>query len=376
MRMRKKKNTGTRLELCSELLIRSREEISLFPVTVEIGCGKGAFITETAKRNPDVNFIAIEKIPDVALLAMEKVKSSGIDNVRFIIGDALSLPEFFKKGEIERIYLNFSDPWPKAGHTRRRLTYRGFLEMYKGLLCSGGEIVFKTDNRPLFDFSVEEFKYMGFELEDLTYDLHASEYAADNVVTEYEANFSAKGFSINRVRAKMSRITNLEIRRAEEKDLDRIMEIVAQAQKYMREAGFCQWDNGYPSRELISDDIKNADRYVVCEGNIIMASAGIFFGEEPDYKEIYDGEWLNDSAYLSIHRICVDNSFKGMGMGGALVRYAEEMARKNNIRNLRCDTHEGNTSMRRMLEKNGFVYCGIVRLSDGSPRVAYQKKMR
>lgn len=374
--MRKKKNSGSRLELCCELLLNSREEIAGFPVNVEIGCGKGRFILETAKRNPDINYIAIEKIPDVALLAMEKVKEAGLTNVRFIIGDALSLPEYFHENEIERIYLNFSDPWPKIGHTRRRLTYRGFLEMYKGLLAHDGEIVFKTDNRPLFDFSVEEFKYMGFELEDLTYDLHNSEYAEDNIVTEYEANFSAKGFSINRVRARMSRITNLNIRRALEGDLDRIMEIVAQAQQYMREAGFCQWDNGYPSRELIADDIAKGDRYVVAEGDTLMASAGIFFGEEPDYKEIYEGAWLNESAYLSIHRICVDNSFKGMGLGGAVVRYAEDMARKNNIRNLRCDTHKENKAMRRMLEKNGFVYCGIIHLADGSPRVAYQKKMR
>ncbi|MBR5515805.1 MAG: tRNA (guanosine(46)-N7)-methyltransferase TrmB [Clostridia bacterium] len=376
MRMRKKKNSVSRISECNELLLNSREEIESFPVTVEIGCGKGKFIVETAKRNPSVNYIAIEKISDVALLAMEKVRDAGLTNVKFIIGDAKTLPEFFRKNELERIYLNFSDPWPKSGHTRRRLTYRGFLEMYKELLCPTGEIVFKTDNRPLFDFSLEEFRYMGFDLEDLTYDLHASEYAEDNIVTEYEANFSAKGFTINRVRAKMNSVTNLEIRKAEACELDRIMEIVAQAQEYMKEAGFCQWDNGYPSRELIEKDIKDENRYVVCHNNTIMASAGLFMGEEPDYKEIYEGEWLNSSPYISIHRICVDNKFKGMGLGGAVVRHCEDIARKNNIRNIRCDTHEENLSMRRMLEKNGFVYCGIIHLADGSPRVAYQKKMK
>ncbi|MBE6687351.1 MAG: tRNA (guanosine(46)-N7)-methyltransferase TrmB [Ruminococcaceae bacterium] len=376
MRMRKKKNSVSRLTECNELLLNSREEIDSFPITVEIGCGKGRFILETAKRNPGINYIAIEKISDVALMAMEKVRDAGLTNVKFIIGDALSLPEFFRENELERIYLNFSDPWPKSGHTRRRLTYRGFLEMYKGLLSPNGEIVFKTDNRPLFDFSVEEFKYMGFDLEDLTYDLHNSEYAKDNIVTEYEANFSAKGFSINRVRAKMSRITNLDIKKAELSHLDRIMEIVAQAQKYMHDAGFCQWDNGYPSRELIRKDIEEGNRYIVCEGDTVMASAGLFMGEEPDYNEIYEGEWLNSSPYISIHRICVDNSFKGIGLGGAIVRRCEDIARKNNIRNIRCDTHEKNLAMRRMLEKNGFVYCGIIHLADGSPRVAYQKKMK
>ncbi len=376
MRMRKKKHGAKRLTDCTDILITKKEDIPCLPVDVEIGCGKGKFILENAKRNPDINYIAIEKIPDVALLAMEKVREAGLDNVRFIIGDAMSLSDFFSKGDIERIYLNFSDPWPKAGHTKRRLTYRGFLELYKNLLSPSGEIIFKTDNRPLFDFSLEEFRYMGFELCDITYDLHNSEYAADNIVTEYEANFSAKGFTINRVRAKMSEITNLEIRKAELGDLDPIMELVRQAQEYLHGSGIVQWINGYPSRELIQKDIIDDNRYVVCKDGKVVASVGIFFGEEPDYAVIEDGGWLNDSSYVCIHRICVDNSCKGMGLGGAMVRLCEELARKKNIRNIRCDTHKDNLSMRRMMEKNGFVYCGIIHLSNGDPRVAYQKKMR
>ncbi len=374
--MRKKKNGAQRLSECAELLITKREDIPAFPVTVEIGCGKGRFICETAKRNPDVNYIAMEKIPDVAMLAAEKIRDEGITNVRFIVGDALTLPEFFGKGEIERIYLNFSDPWPHNGHAKRRLTDRGFLELYKSLLAPTGEIVFKTDNRPLFDFSLEEFKYMGFDLCDLTYDLHNSEYMADNVVTEYEANFSAKGFSINRVRAKMSRITNLKFRSAGEGDIDRIMEMVSQAQEYLHSKGIHQWVDGYPSRELMLKDIADGDRYVVCEEDKIIATVGIFFGEEPDYAVIEDGQWINDSNYVCIHRICVDNAYKGLGLGGVCVRACEELARRNKIRNIRCDTHEENLSMRRMMEKNGFVYCGIIHLKNGDPRVAYQKKMR
>ena len=376
MRMRKKKNGAVRLNDCADLLVTKREDIPCFPITVEIGCGKGKFILETAKRNPDVNYIAMEKIPDVAMLAAEKIRDEGITNVKFIVGDAKTLTEFFREGEIERIYLNFSDPWPHKGHAKRRLTDRGYLELYKSLLTPDGEIVFKTDNRPLFDFSLEEFEYMGFDLCDLTYDLHHSEYMADNVVTEYEANFSAKGFSINRVRAKMSRITNLEVRRAREEDIDRIMELVAMAQGYLHSKGIHQWVNGYPSRELMMKDITDGDRYVVCEDGKILATVGIFFGEEPDYRVIENGEWINDSGYVCIHRICVDNEYKGLGLGGVMVRYAEELCRKNNIRNIRCDTHEDNLSMRRMMEKNGFTYCGIIHLKNGDPRVAYQKKMR
>lgn len=376
MRMRKKKNSDKRIALCSELLIKSKEDIPPLPVQVEIGCGKGRFITETAKRNPDISFVAVEKIPDVAMFAMEKVMSEKIPNVKFIIGDASSLGSLFSKGEISKIYLNFSDPWPRTGTAKRRLTYRSFLEQYKNLLPQNGEIIFKTDNRPLFDFSLDEMRYMGFDLEDITYDLHNSEYAKDNIVTEYEENFSAKGFTINRVRAKMSRITNLETRKAKISDLERIMEIVAQAQQYMADNGIVQWTNGYPERSLIEKEIIDENRYVVCENSQIIATVGIFPGIEPDYNEIYEGSWINDSDYLSIHRICVDNNFKGLGLGGVMVRLCEETARRLNIRNIRCDTHKDNISMQKMLIKNGFEYRGIIHLSDGSPRLAYQKKMK
>lgn len=375
MRMRKKKNGSLRLRDCAELLITKREDIPSFPITVEIGCGKGKFILETAKRNPDINYIAMEKIPDVAMLAAEKIRDEGITNVKFIVGDAMTLSEFFRDGEIERIYLNFSDPWPHNGHAKRRLTDRGFLELYKRLLTPAGEIVFKTDNRPLFDFSLEEFKYMGFDLCDLTYDLHNSEYMADNIVTEYEANFSAKGFSINRVRAKMSRITNLEVRKAELFELDRIDEMFGEARAFMASQNIDQWQDGYPERALLEKDITNGNRYVVCENEKILATVGIFLGDEPDYAEI-EGQWINDSSYACIHRICVDDSVKGLGLGGVMVRACEEICRKNKCRNIRCDTHADNKPMRRMLEKNGFVYCGVIHLSTGEPRVAYQKKMR
>ena len=212
MRMRKKKHGAERINACSDILIQNTtintENVSeIFgsntkkPLWLEIGCGKGAFICGLAAQNPDVNLIALERIADVAMLAMEKCKAQEHTNVRFIVGDVAKLWDIFEDGVIDRIYLNFSDPWPKAGHAKRRLTHRNFLAQYKRILKPDGAIFFKTDNRGLFDFSVEEFKECGFRLENLTYDLHNSEWAEDNIMTEYEKNFSAKGFSINRVEA-------------------------------------------------------------------------------------------------------------------------------------------------------------------------------
>ncbi len=199
MRMRKKKHGTERILACSEFFIKNRSEIEKFPIELEIGCGKGAFILGLAKRNPEKNYIAMEKISDVILLAAEKLKDAEIKNVKLINGDASSLLEFFEKGEVDRIYLNFSDPWPKKGYYKRRLTYKGFLDIYKTILVPKGEIVLKTDNVGLFDFSLEQFEEAGFKLKELTRDLHNSEYAEDNIMTEYEKNFSEKGFSINRV---------------------------------------------------------------------------------------------------------------------------------------------------------------------------------
>ena len=173
--------------------------ISDFPVELEIGCGKGSFITGMSKRFPGRSFIAMERVSDVILLAAERIKAEDIKNVKFIIGDARNLKEYFPDSSIARLYLNFSDPWPKKGYAKRRLTHRSFLELYKEILVPNGEIVFKTDNIGLFEFSLEEFTAAGFKLKELTYDLHNSEYNDGNIVTEYEKNFSEKGFKINRV---------------------------------------------------------------------------------------------------------------------------------------------------------------------------------
>lgn len=210
MRPHKKKNCAQRFEACGDIVIKDLKETGncseeLFgnskPLRIEIGCGKGDFIVGTAKNEPDVNFLAVEKVGDVLVMAAEKVKNAELTNVRVCCIDATELSEIFSEGSIDRIYLNFSDPWPKARHAKRRLTYKTFLEIYKKILKPDGAIFFKTDNRPLFDFSLEEMKEFGMRLEKVTYDLHNSEYMEGNVMTEYERRFSGMGVSINRVEA-------------------------------------------------------------------------------------------------------------------------------------------------------------------------------
>ena len=201
MRMRKKKNFDARFLSCSEFIVENPDDIRNKPVFLEIGCGKGKFISGLAARYPDRSLIAMEKVVDVAITAMEKIREEEITNVRFLLKDAVELNDYFQKGDVERIYLNFSDPWPKGRHYKRRLTYRRFLEIYKSVLPDNGEIYFKTDKRDFFDFSLEEFAASGFKLRNITYDLHNSEFAQDNIETEYERKFSALGSKINRVEA-------------------------------------------------------------------------------------------------------------------------------------------------------------------------------
>ena len=200
MRMRKKKNGQARMQNCLDYMI-TEKPYDKTGFMLEIGCGKGGFMVQLAKKFPETQFVAVEKMSDVILLAAEKIKREECLNVKLLNCDADSLPEYFAEGSVDRIYLNFSDPWPKAKHAKRRLTSPKYLEIYKKLLKKDGAIFFKTDNRPLFDYSVETFTEAGFRLEKLTYDLHNSEYEAENLHTEYEDNFSAKGFTINRVEA-------------------------------------------------------------------------------------------------------------------------------------------------------------------------------
>ncbi len=210
MRARKRKNTPDRITACGKLYIdnpkENKDALKDFlsgdtPLSIEIGCGKGDFILEMAKKYPNLKFLAVEKVPDIAVLAMEKILENNIENVRFMCTDAFDLPEITSPYKFERIYLNFSDPWPKKRHAKRRLTSENYLNVYKKILSPCGEIHFKTDNTELFNFSLASFAENGFITKNTTDDLHHSEWAEYNILTEYERNFSAKGFNIHRTEA-------------------------------------------------------------------------------------------------------------------------------------------------------------------------------
>lgn len=205
MRMRKKKNGAARMEACAEWLLTTPEDLNAIreraPFYLEIGCGKGGFITATAKANPDRYYIAVELVSDALVTALERAKAEEIPNLRFVNLNAKNLGEWFRPGEVAELYLNFSDPWPKKGHAKRRLTHRDFLAVYRPLLAEGGKICMKTDNVGLFDFSLEEFPEAGWRLEAVTRDLHHSEWAEGNIMTEYEKNFSEQGYPIHRLEA-------------------------------------------------------------------------------------------------------------------------------------------------------------------------------
>ncbi len=164
------------------------------PIHVEIGMGKGKFLMEMARLHPEINYIGVERYSSVLLRAVQKQEKEPLKNLKFIRMDAREISESFGEGEIDRIYLNFSDPWPKDRHANRRLTSRQFLDRFRQVLKKGGRIEFKTDNRSLFDFSVEETEPAGWELQEVSYDLHHDERMREgNVMTEYEEKFSSQG---------------------------------------------------------------------------------------------------------------------------------------------------------------------------------------
>lgn len=170
------------------------------PIYIEIGMGKGQFLTALAQLHPDINYIGMERYDSVLVRALEKrEQATEISNLFYLCEDAKQLTELFTAGEVAGIYLNFSDPWPKERHAKRRLTSSEFFARYDAVLAKDGEVAFKTDNRALFDFSLEQAASSGWQLRDVTFDLHHSPYAEGNIMTEYEEKFSATGNPICRL---------------------------------------------------------------------------------------------------------------------------------------------------------------------------------
>lgn len=207
LRMRKKANLEARFERCESVMPSVGEEIrggwrdrfGYKRICVEIGCGKGRFITENAKKNPETLFIGIERERGALVMAAEKAVSQKIPNVQFLDMDAQEICSFFADGEIDGIYLNFSDPWPKKKQAKRRLTHENFLRLYDRVLKPAGFLFFKTDNEKLFEFSLNSMSDYGLYLRNITFDLANTDF--DNIMTEYEERFTKLGQNIFRVEA-------------------------------------------------------------------------------------------------------------------------------------------------------------------------------
>ena len=208
MRMRRRNNLAPRMEACERVWIHEPRTLhgnwrSLMPgcreLRVEVGCGKGKFTVETAQSEPDVLIIAIERVPDALVLAMESAMRLELNNVFFVSLDAGNIDEFFDDSEIDLLYINFCDPWPRSKNAKRRLTYHTFLEKYKKVLRLGGEIHFKTDNAKLFEWSLPEMESCFLELRNVTRDLHAN--GPVGIMTGYEEKFYQLGTPINRCEA-------------------------------------------------------------------------------------------------------------------------------------------------------------------------------
>ncbi|MFP3721364.1 tRNA (guanosine(46)-N7)-methyltransferase TrmB [Niallia circulans] len=167
------------------------------PIHIEIGTGKGRFITEMAKANPSINYIGVELQESVIVSALDRLIEAEVPNLKLMNINAEKLKDYFEKGEIARVYLNFSDPWPKTRHEKRRLTYKTFLDSYQSVLIDKGEVHFKTDNQGLFEYSLKSFSEYGMLLKYVSLDLHNSDYEG-NIMTEYEEKFSNRGNRIYR----------------------------------------------------------------------------------------------------------------------------------------------------------------------------------
>lgn len=208
MRMRKLKHLVERQERCQAIWVTEPESLmgqwrSLMPeakeVWLEIGCGKGKFTAETAQANPEMLLLGMERVAEAHVMAMEKAMEMELQNVRYIIMDAEWLDKSFAPGELDGIFLNFSDPWPSTRHAHRRLTHRNFLARYARALKPGGKLCFKTDNAGLFEFSVKEFERNGWKLSEVTRDLHRD--GIVGIMTGYEEKFHAQGIPICRLEA-------------------------------------------------------------------------------------------------------------------------------------------------------------------------------
>lgn len=209
MRLRNKPGASDELLLHPSIVIQNAETKKgkwheIFqndnPIHIEVGTGKGQFLTGMAQRRQDINYIGVEKYDSVIITALERIQEAKLENFKLLNEDVVNLTNYFAPGEVDQVYINFTDPWPKNRHEKRRLTHEGFLKMYEEVLKKNGEVHFKTDNQALFEYSLHSFSKYGMVLNNVSLDLHKSEFEG-NIMTEYEQKFSSKGMRIYRCEA-------------------------------------------------------------------------------------------------------------------------------------------------------------------------------
>ena len=364
MRMRKKKNLVPRMDRCGAFLIRDPYDHQghwrdLMPqareIRLELGCGKGRFTAGTAAAEPDVLFIAVERVPDAMVIAMERCRNLGLTNVLFIDGDAAELDRYFAPGEVDLLYINFCDPWPSVKHARRRLTAETFLRSYRKVLADGGRIEFKTDNRDLFEWSLFQFPKAGYALSEVTRDLHAN--GVQGVMTDYEEKFHALGTPINRcVGTKVAlpdvpileglarRLPEWDIRPVEETDLESVLTLLLTAPDYFA------LDGKQPDLNSIRADLTALPPRCAPEQKRYV---GFWRDGKPeavlDWVEGYPREQT-----LWIGFFLVDRALRGQGLGKRLMSALLGAAYDGGIDSIRLACLEGNETGHRFWEALGF----------------------
>ena len=333
MRMRKKKNLNPRMEACQTLWIREpaahrgrwRElKPDAAMVRLELGCGKGRFTAETAADHLEDLYIAVERVPDAMVIAMERCRERGLTNVFFIDGDAARLSDYFAPDEVDLIYINFCDPWPSVKHSKRRLTHEGFLLSYREVLRNGGQIHFKTDNHDLFEWSLFQFPKAGYELSEVTRNLH--EHGVRGVMTDYEEKFHSMGTPINRCVGTKGALPQ----RAERRGPEAVIRPMADGDRLAVLRLSRQWADegityGYHADELA--DLKGYRIWVAeLDGNVIGYAAGQMETAKRDSSIQKTGD-----RWFELEELYVTAGHRSEGIGRVLLRTVEDELRREGV---------------------------------------------
>ena len=365
MRMRKKKNLEPRMEACAALWIKDPTQYkgkwsSLMPehkmLRLELGCGKGRFTAETAAAHPEDLYVAVERVPDAMVIAMERCRNMGLTNVFFIDGDAAVLGDYFAPDEVDLIYINFCDPWPSVKHSRRRLTAEGFLRGYRQVLKDDGPIHFKTDNHDLYEWSLFQFPKAGFELYEVTRNLH--ENGSCGIMTDYEEKFHSLGTPINRcVGTKVAlpdvpvmdglqdELPEWEIRHAGEEDVAEITAL------FQSDPDYFALEGPQPSEDTVRHDMANLPpRCLPSQKHFTVLRKDGRLCAVLDLVEGYPRE-----RTLFVGLLLVEPQLRNQGVGSGIAEALLRAADKGGFDQVRLGCLQANPRGHAFWERAGFV---------------------